>query len=232
MTANICNGYAKVFALLLGLCCVVFYGCGQADERQASASSSVGAVNRTPVVRTLAGQPEGDHDDDEQESKTIGTNPAGDSDSDSDNDAVDGAHTGYRDSDDRAWLAYGRPADKADFRAISTVVASYLRAGAQDDGALACSLQLAAIANSMVEDHGQGAGPSYSRGRTCAVVMSKVFSHFRAQTEATYQITGIRTDHDDARVFLGSTTVPAGYIRLALGGRVWKVVSLLPAPLP
>jgi hypothetical protein len=74
--------------------------------------------------------------------------------------------------DDARDLNYGHAATPAEERSVAGLVRRYYAAAAAGDGAQACRLLVPLTAESVVEDDGRS--PSL-RGRTCTVVMSKLF---------------------------------------------------------
>jgi hypothetical protein len=62
-------------------------------------------------------------------------------------------------------------------RQLTTLVTEYYAAMAAADGTKACKLMNPTLEAAIPEDYGQDPGPRYSRGKTCPVVMAKVFVH-------------------------------------------------------
>jgi hypothetical protein len=166
--------------------------CGNADKRtrsasQSSASAAIagGAAARTASATTPA-------------QSHLST--------DSDNDNDNPGHSRY-DSDDRPVLYFGHAASAADGRAIAGLVKRYYAAGAASDGAAACSLIYSLVAESVAEEYGQS--PPL-RGRTCAVVMSKLFKQRHRELVADVaglEVTRVRIsgDHGLALLRFGPT---------------------------
>jgi hypothetical protein len=125
---------------------------------------------------------------------------------------------------------YGREAGEPDRREIITLVSRYYAAAAADDGSKACSMIYSLIANSVAEDYGQPPGPPYLRGKTCPIVMSKLFRHVPGQTPATLaatRVTGVRLLPRQGFAQLSSKAMPTGEIFVQRQGKAWKVGALI-----
>jgi hypothetical protein len=97
---------------------------------------------------------------------------------------VDRLTSGPYDTDNDAVPEFGPPAGVADRRSILTLFGRYYAAAAAGDGASACSMLDALIAESLVEEHRRGKGPPSLQGDTCAQVISKLFrQHHRELAE-------------------------------------------------
>lgn len=172
----------------------------------------------------------GDEDDDEAESGHTSTSNKYDNDADFDNDTI--KNKTYNDIDDSPIADSGEPANAAQERAITALVNSYYAAAAAGDGAKACRLIYSTLEEAIPEDYGQPPGPAYSRGKTCAVVMSKIFAHAHRQLAGGFAVTRVRVDGKEARVLLGSKTLPASFILLRRERGAWKIYELLGQPMP
>jgi hypothetical protein len=215
-------------------------GCGAGKEARTSsvaggsvsASRTSGATIAFGIARSVRGLM-GDNDDDEIESKTTGAKPGGDSDNDNDNDIADNAGKGYYDKDDGPISSFGHAADTRDERALVAVVKRYYEAAAAGDGATACSLTYPVLAKSIPEDYGQEPGPAYLRGaKTCAAVMSLLFTHEHRQLTAALEVTVVRMGGGEALVLLGSKTVPSSFVVLRRSHGAWRIDELLGFPMP
>jgi hypothetical protein len=212
---------------VLGAC-----GQGSGNSRSTAASShttaaSVGA-SAGASLGASSGSLRGDEDDDDEtrKSEAVGTP---DSDMDFDHDAVDNAHKGYYDRDDRAVRDFGHPAGAPDRAAIVHLVKRYYAAAAADDGATGCALTAALRAESLPEDY----GPAYLPGATtCAAVLARVFKVFHAQLTAPVHATDVRVQAVRARIILGSAAMPASATEAKLQRGVWKIDHVLAKPLP
>jgi hypothetical protein len=125
---------------------------------------------------------------------------------------------------------YGQEASGADRQAILKLVENYYAAAVADDGARACTLIYSTLAKAVPEDYGKPPGPPDTRGKTCAVVMSKFFKRAPGQpfsTLATTRTTGVRIIGDHAFVQLTSKSMPTGEISVLREGRSWKIETLI-----
>jgi hypothetical protein len=215
---------------------------GRSHDTATAASAVRAATARTssrqtkgeaqPGTATVAGRPlEGDEDDDDTAAELARQGPA-DQDNDTDNDYVDNARKGYRDGDDGVIAAYGHAPSSADARALTTLAKRYFSAAAGGDGARACSMIIADFVRSIPEDYGQPPGPIYLRGKTCAVVMSRLFEHDRASLASPIEVTGVRVNNSQAHIFVGSPTLSARIVLAERRRGAWKVVGLLGTPVP
>lgn len=135
----------------------------------------------------------------------------------------------------KAITEYGHEASHADQKAITALVNRYYDDGAADDGAGACGLIYSPLSESVAEDYGQSPGPAYLSGKTCAVVMSKLFLHPPSQPPsdlATTQVTGVRVMGRKGYALLRSKAIPAGYIAVERELGAWKVGTIIGGPLP
>ena len=134
--------------------------------------------------------------------------------------------------DDNHISTYGNAATEPDKREITKLVERYYTAAAADDGATACSLIYSPIAKSVPEDYGQPPGPPTTRGKTCAVVMSKVFKHVPNQLPSDFaatKVTGIRLNPNGNEGFvqLSSKAMPTGEIYVQREGPSWTIALLI-----
>lgn len=95
-------------------------------------------------------------------------------DADSDNDNISGSRY---DSDDNQVLDFGREAGGVEARRMAALVKRYYRAAAAADGAQACAMLYAPIAETVVEDFAD----TPLRGRTCRAVVSALFGSHRRE---------------------------------------------------
>lgn len=225
-----------LLALMVSALLVLAAGaCGGSGTgaRSASRTAASGTAPGTAQASTAGATPtqdslRGDEDDDESAADQTGNNRY-DNDADFDNDTHENA--GYLDSDDSSIQAFGQAPSAVEDRAIAALVSRYFAAAAAGDGAKACPLIYSLLAEAIPEDFGRSPGPAYARGKTCAVVMSKIFKHDHAQL-AGVQVTGVRVSGNEARALLGSKALPAGSILLRREHRAWKMDALLSEPLP
>jgi hypothetical protein len=173
----------------------------------------------------------GDEDDDDTPARLTPGESGKDNDADSDNDHRK-ENRGYLDSDDRGMTAYGHAANVAERSAISRLVERYYDAGAAEDGAAGCSMIYSSFAASVPEDWGQSPGPAYSRGKTCSVVMSKIFAHYHAQLSSPIRVTAVRVEGDEGRALVGSPSTPAVAVFVRRERNEWKINQLIGEKLP
>ena len=131
----------------------------------------------------------------------------------------------HADSDDRV-LHFGQVASAPDRRAVTMLLKGYYAAAAAGDGAAGCSLLYSTIAGTVVEDYGRSPGPPALRGKSCAVVISKLFMQHRRQLAAqvaTMQLTGVRVKNDQGLAFLNFGGLTNRYMPVHREGGIWKV---------
>jgi hypothetical protein len=135
----------------------------------------------------------------------------------------------------KAIVEYGQEASPTDKQAITALVKRYYAAVAADDGATACSLIHSPLAESVAEDYGQAPGPVSLSGKTCAVVMSKLFRQLPEQPAsvlAATEVTGVRVKDRKGFALLHSTAIPEGDIPVERELGVWRVGTLVGGALP
>jgi hypothetical protein len=215
--------------LALALLGVGVTACGGASKGTGSTSqtsSKVAATGNTPAM-TSSGATTTSHGTTTTSHGTTTTSHGKDA-ADGDNDP--------NSEDDKNILAYGHAANAADMRTIATLVRRYYAAAAADNGTTACSLLFTLLAEVIPEDYGQAPGPPSLRGKTCAVVMTKLFKqqHQLLSTNvAMLKVTGARIGEKRgfALLLLGKTHEQR-YIPVHREFGVWKVNSLLDSGLP
>jgi hypothetical protein len=135
---------------------------------------------------------------------------------------------GDHNDDDGKVLFYGHAADASDQRASSTLVRSYFAAAAAENGAQACALLAPFVAESVPEEDGHS---PQLRGKTCTVVMSKLFKlHHKplAAKSASLQVIAVRVEDQKALVVLDFPNVPE--VRQIAERRIagtWRLLDLL-----
>jgi len=138
--------------------------------------------------------------------------------------------------DDNPIVDYGHAASAPENEAITAVVKRYYAAAAAGDGAKACSMLVSTVAEAVPEEYGEASGPAYLRGKTCAVVMSKLFKrHHRqlADNIATFEVTKVRAEEGKGLVVLRFATTPEPRkIAVRREGSVWKIKELLDSGMP
>jgi hypothetical protein len=144
--------------------------------------------------------------------------------------ASDDSASNRHDEDDDAVLSFGHAAGAADKQAVTALVKRYYAVAAAGDGATACSLIRLAAAKAVPQDYGQPPGPPALRGKTCAVVMSKLLRQRHRELAvdiATLEVTGVRVRGSQAIALLSSSAMPIGDIYLQREGGAWKINELL-----
>lgn len=135
---------------------------------------------------------------------------------------------GDHNDDDGKVLFYGHAADAGDRNASSTLVKRYFAAAAAENGAQACALLVRFVAESVPEEDGHS---PQLHGKTCAVVMSKLFKlHHKplAAKNASLRVLAVRVEGQKALVVLGFPNIPE--VRQITARRVagtWRLLDLL-----
>lgn len=133
----------------------------------------------------------------------------------------------YHDRDDLSELAWGQGADKAEARAITSVVLRYYSAASRDDGRRACEMLLPSI-RVTIKNY-RLTGIPYVRGtKTCPEAMDHIFRHYNLSVP---QVTNVRVAGNVAAVLWGSRTMAAGYITLIRRHRTWIITAAVGNPL-
>jgi hypothetical protein len=126
---------------------------------------------------------------------------------------------------------YKHSASPADRRAITALVKRYYVAAAADNGAEACGMMYSILAESIPETYGRPPGPPELRGKTCAVVMSKLFKHVAGQPPPVLAATKVTGMHlvgvRKGLVELHSTAMSIGEIEVERERGVWKIAGLI-----
>src|SRR5665648_8089 len=136
---------------------------------------------------------------------------------------------GDNNDDDNQVLYYGHAPSAAEKQPIVELVTSYYAAAAAEDGAKACTLLLPFVAESVVENIGHSTG---LQGKTCAVVMSKLFKlhHTILSGEnATLKFYTVRVEGGKALTVLSVANLPEvrQLVERRDGSGAWKVLDLL-----
>jgi hypothetical protein len=135
---------------------------------------------------------------------------------------------GDHNDDDGKVLYYGHAASPSDRRASVALVTRYFAVAAAENGAAACSMLVPFIAEAVAEQDGKS--PPLL-GKTCAVVMSKLFRlHHRllALKHATLRVIEVRVEGHKALAVLDFPTIPEvrQFVERRVG-RTWKLQELL-----
>jgi hypothetical protein len=140
-----------------------------------------------------------------------------------------------RDRDDKLVWAFGKRATARETRLVGTLVRSYYRAVATQDGSGACSLLYSPLAESVPEDYGRPPGPASLRGGTCAVVMSKLFKQRHRQIAgetAGLRLAQVRVKGNQGLALLAFGRNRSRQLLLHREHGVWKVWALLDSEIP
>lgn len=141
------------------------------------------------------------------------------------------ADTNHSQSTSASGTSYGQSADAADERAIATVAERYYAAAAKADGRTACSLDYWYYVEAIPEDYGEFPGPPAIRGKTCSVVLTKLFKLYHAELAAKasgLRVTGARVDRRKGVAVLRFRGVRApSYISVHRERDTWKIDALL-----
>jgi hypothetical protein len=103
---------------------------------------------------------------------------------------------------------------------------------ANHDGRKGCALMNPTLEAAIAEDYGQPPGPLYARGKTCRVVLTKIFNHTypgRPADAVASRITGFLLFANEGYVYVRSRVNPHGEITVSRshpGGR-WRIGSLI-----
>jgi hypothetical protein len=135
----------------------------------------------------------------------------------------------------KAITEYGREASPAERQAITALVNRYYAAAAADDGATACVLIYSPLSESVAEDYGQAPAPASLAGKTCQVVMSKLFRQVPGQSSAvlaTTEVTRVRVKGRKGYALLRSKAMPEGDILVERELGTWRIGTPIGSPLP
>ncbi len=215
---------AQVRLLLAGaasVClCTGVMACGSANRDAASTTPS---SPRTPSSSTTT-----------TESPTATTSTASTTTTpslDRDKDYGDGNSNNYFDHDDYNTVNYPQAADAAQTQAITTLVKRYFKAAAASDGSTGCSLIYSLFAETIPETLGlPPSGTPSLYGKTCAVVMTKLFkqNHPQLATEtASLRVAAVQINGMRGLALLHFAGIPAQSIQLHLERGIWKINETL-----
>jgi hypothetical protein len=231
----------RLAALLAGLlACAVTSACGDSggtghgSERPAARTSAVRTASTDAAALVRAHNfNDGDNDPHNDSDPDDLHRDKADIDNDEPEDKMNPENDSYHDKDDGPIAAYGHPASRADSRQVVALVKRYYAAAAAANGSQACSMMLARLRDSVVEDYGRPPGPAYLRGgKTCAEIATRQFRHAAAELSAGVEVTGVRVNGANGLALLRSAVMPASYVPLEREGRRWRIVSILGQSLP
>jgi hypothetical protein len=134
--------------------------------------------------------------------------------------------------DDISIVDYGHAASGADKLAIAVLIERYYAAAAADDGAKACSQIYSVVVEMIPEDFSQAPGLG---GKTCAVVMSKVFKQRHQQMAAdvaALKVTRVRVEGNKGLASTYFGKLPQPYVMVHRDNGAWKMESLFEIVLP
>ena len=132
--------------------------------------------------------------------------------------------------DDRVVFEYGHAPTQAEAQTITAFVKRYYAAAAAADGRKACPMIYSIVAEAATEEYGRAPDPAALHGKTCAVVISKLFKeHHELRAEVpTLNVTAVRVEGAKALVVMSFGTTPEPrIIALHREGHAWKVQDLL-----
>jgi hypothetical protein len=151
---------------------------------------------------------------------------------DRDKDYGDSPHDAYFDSDDYKAVDYPHAADAASSKAVTALVKSYLAAAAAEDGSAGCSMIYSLFAESIPETLGEPpSGTPQLSGKTCAVVMTKLYRQMHgelAAEAASVRVAGVHVAERRGLVLLGLRGMGPHVIQVHLERGVWKINETVP----
>lgn len=136
---------------------------------------------------------------------------------------------GHYDSDETGIIYFGQNASNADRRAVISVVRRYHAAAAADNGAKACDVIYTLLTEAIPEDYGQPPGPPSLRGKTCAVVLTKLFKqpHGRhIDVTVGRHVIGVRVKGNRGLALMSSGTRVESSLPVRRERGVWKVSAI------
>jgi hypothetical protein len=113
-------------------------------------------------------------------------------------------------------------------REVTVLVERFYKAAVADDGAAACFLLTPAMVKSVPEDYGAAPGTPYLKGKTCSVVMTKLFKHPYGVTVAdlaTTRVVGVHLNDNGHRGFarLHSSLMRTGEMVVERVDGKWRI---------
>jgi hypothetical protein len=228
---------AELLTLVFAAVCMCAGGCGSSSATRESVGLGTGeGATTTRTVASTRDQIYADHD---------GDDVAGASSSDGDNDDsherkdrdgdLDNKSGSYYDMDDGSVRYIGHAAGSADRRAVVNLLRRYFKVAVAGDGERACSMVLSSIAKAAPTDLGGPSGPSYARGKTCAVVASKIFTQWHrdlAAHLATLKVSDVRVNGSQGMVVLSFKGLPGQQVPVVREGDRWKMSNFMYSELP
>lgn len=141
---------------------------------------------------------------------------------------TDRDNDGDHNNDDQHVLAFGRLASRTEVSTITALLTRYYAAAASENGARACTLLSPFIADTVAEQYGHNPG---LQGRSCGVVLSKMFAQQHASLQgkqATMRIVRIGIEGNRSLVAIDFPNIPE--VRQITVRRIdghWTVLDLL-----
>jgi hypothetical protein len=208
-------------------------GCGHSHGRSRAGGSPVATVERPSDAASGKRRSVfvGDEDDDDVRVPRV-EDSSKDNDADFDNDLTGNRGKGYRDSDDGVLVRYGRAADAEEQRQITVLFQDYHAAGLAGNGENACRYIYSVFRRAIPEVYGSDGGSPSARSKTCGEVMTRILRHNHGQLDSSLRVTSVRIKGNKGFALLGSPVRPASYMNVQREHGSWKLVGLLPTPLP
>ncbi len=133
-------------------------------------------------------------------------------------------------------LYFGHSATPTARQTVTAVLERYYAAAAADDGVRACLLLYAPLADEIPIVYGRSPpGPPELRGKTCSMVMTKLFKQHRPRLvvdSATLDMTGLLVEGERGLALLRFRTMGNRHMFVQREHGIWKVNELLDAGPP
>lgn len=139
--------------------------------------------------------------------------------------------------DDKEIEIYGKPATPAEWQATEAFARGYFAAAAAEDGARACPMLAPWLGPTLGGSYEKPSDPSYLHGKTCAEVMTKLFTHRHGlvvKEARGVEVTDVRVTQQTAFVLLAFKGVrERRYMGLQrMGANKWTLEALTDSPYP
>ncbi len=138
--------------------------------------------------------------------------------------------------DDSLITEYGHTANAADEHAITATVKRYYKAAADSDGARACSMLVSTVAEAIPEETGDTLGQASMRGKSCGMVISKLFARQHRKLVAdfkTLDVTRVRIGGGRGWVVMSfATTSQPRKLPIRREAGIWKIKEVLDSGIP
>jgi hypothetical protein len=127
----------------------------------------------------------------------------------------------------------GGRASAADTQAVTTLVKSYFAASAAEDGARACSLLAAGLADGLQANQSQSAGSPHDRcANSLSSLLAQQHSQLVADDVATMVVTSVHVKGNLGVAALGFRAAPESEILVEREGHTWKIDALFAGLMP